>query len=246
MTKEELDSNLGTIAKIGSFDFKENNEAKDGVDIIGQFGVGFYSAFMVAEKVTVISKSIGSEEAYKWESEGADGYTITSCTKEKTGTEIIMKIKQNTEGEDYDEYLDVYNIKSLVKKYSNFIKYPIKMMVKKRKHKEGTENEYEEYMEDETLNSMVPIWRKNKSELTQEDYENFYMEKHFGYEKPLRYTHVSVEGLTSYNSILYIPAKVPFDFYTKDLKKDLSFIKRVLIMNKCGDLLLIISDLCRV
>ncbi|WP_019229472.1 molecular chaperone HtpG [Sedimentibacter sp. B4] len=238
MTKEELDSNLGTIAKSGSFDFKENNEAKDGVDIIGQFGVGFYSAFMVAEKVTVISKAIGSEEAYKWESEGADGYTITSCTKEKTGTEIIMKIKENTEGEDYDEYLDVYNIKSLVKKYSNFIKYPIKMMVKKRKHKEGTENEYEEYMEDETLNSMVPIWRKNKSELTQEDYENFYMEKHFGYEKPLRYTHVSVEGLTSYNSILYIPAKVPFDFYTKEFEKGLELYSNgVLIMNKCGDLL---------
>ncbi|WP_312832091.1 molecular chaperone HtpG [Sedimentibacter saalensis] len=238
MTKEELDSNLGTIAKSGSFDFKENNEAKDGVDIIGQFGVGFYSAFMVAEKVTVISKAIGSEEAYKWESEGADGYTITSCTKEKTGTEIIMKIKQNTEGEDYDEYLDVYNIKSLVKKYSNFIKYPIKMMVKKRKHKEGTENEYEEYMEDETLNSMVPIWRKNKSELTQEDYENFYMEKHFGYEKPLRYTHVSVEGLTSYNSILYIPSKVPFDFYTKEFEKGLELYSNgVLIMNKCGDLL---------
>jgi molecular chaperone HtpG len=238
MTKEELDSNLGTIAKSGSFDFKENNEAKDGVDIIGQFGVGFYSAFMVAEKVTVISKASGSEEAYKWESEGADGYTITNCTKETTGTEIIMKIKENTEGEDYDEYLDVYNIKSLVKKYSNFIKYPIKMMVKKRKHKEGTENEFEEYMEDETLNSMVPIWRKNKSELTQEDYENFYMEKHFGYEKPLRYTHVSVEGLTSYNSILYIPAKVPFDFYTKEFEKGLELYSNgVLIMNKCGDLL---------
>jgi molecular chaperone HtpG len=238
MTREELDSNLGTIAKSGSFDFKENNEAKEGVDIIGQFGVGFYSAFMVAEKVTVISKASGSEEAYKWESEGADGYTITSCTKETTGTEIIMKIKQNTEGEDYDEYLDVYNIKSLVKKYSNFIKYPIKMLVSKRKHKEGTENEFEEYMEDETLNSMVPIWRKNKSELTQEDYENFYMEKHFGYEKPLRYTHVSVEGLTSYNSILYIPAKVPFDFYTKEFEKGLELYSNgVLIMNKCGDLL---------
>lgn len=238
MTKEELDSNLGTIAKSGSFDFKENNEAKDGIDIIGQFGVGFYSAFMVAEKVIVISKASGSDEAYKWESEGADGYTISSCTKETPGTEIIMKIKQNTEGEDYDEYLDVYNIKSLVKKYSNFIKYPIKMMVKKRKHKEGTKNEYEDYTEDETLNSMVPIWRKNKSELTQEDYENFYMEKHFGYEKPLRYAHVSVEGLTSYNSILYFPAKVPFDFYTKEFEKGLELYSNgVLIMNKCGDLL---------
>ena len=149
-----------------------------------------------------------------------------------------MKIKKNTEGEDYDEYLYVYNIKSLVKKYSNFIKYPIKMMVKKRKHKEGTENEYDEFLEDETLNSMVPIWRKNKSELSSEDYENFYMEKHFGYEKPLKYTHVSVEGLTSYNSILYIPAKVPFDFYTKEFEKGLELYSNgVLIMNKCPDLL---------
>ena len=238
MTKEELDSNLGTIAKSGSFDFKESNEAKDGVDIIGQFGVGFYSAFMVSEKVTVISKVSGSQEAYKWESTGADGYTVTPCEKEAAGTEIIMKIKANTEGEDYDEYLDVYNLKSLVKKYSNFIKYPIKMMVKKRKHKEGTENEDDEYFEDEILNSMVPIWRKNKSELKPEDYENFYMEKHFAYEKPLKYTHVSVEGLTSYNSILYIPAKAPFDFYTKEFEKGLELYSNgVLIMNKCPDLL---------
>ncbi len=238
MTKEELDSNLGTIAKSGSFDFKENNEAKDGVDIIGQFGVGFYSAFMVSEKVTVTSKAIGASEAYKWESTGAEGYSITSCEKENPGTEIVMKIKANTEGEDYDEYLDVYNLKSLVKKYSNFIKYPIKMMVKKKNLKEGTENEYDEYFEDEILNSMVPIWRKNKSELTQEDYENFYKEKHFGFDKPLKYTHVSVEGVTSYNSILYIPAKAPFDFYTKEFEKGLELYSNgVLIMNKCSDLL---------
>ncbi|MGB4438163.1 MAG: molecular chaperone HtpG [Sedimentibacter sp.] len=238
MTKDELDSNLGTIAKSGSFDFKENNEAKDGVDIIGQFGVGFYSAFMVSEKVTVISKASGSDEAFKWESTGADGYTVVPCEKENAGTEIIMKIKENTEGEDYDEYIDVYNLKSLVKKYSNFIKYPIKMMVKKRKLKEGTENEYEEYFEDETLNSMVPIWRKNKSELQPEDYQNFYKEKHYGYENPLKYTHVSVEGLTSYNAILYIPAKAPFDFYTKEFEKGLELYSNgVLIMNKCPDLL---------
>ncbi len=238
MSKEDLDTNLGVIAKSGSFDFKEQNDAKEGVDIIGQFGVGFYSAFMVAEKVTVISKKIGSDEAFKWESEGVDGYSITPCEKDSIGTDIIIKIKENSEDEDYDEYLDVYNIKSLVKKYSDFIKYPIKMMIKKRKLKEGTENDYEEYFEDETLNSMVPIWRKNKSELKEEDYENFYREKHFGFEKPLKYTHVSVEGLVSYNAILYIPQRAPFDFYTKEFEKGLELYSNgVLIMNKCGDLL---------
>ncbi|MGD9568048.1 MAG: molecular chaperone HtpG [Sedimentibacter sp.] len=238
MTKEELDSNLGTIAKSGSFDFKSNNEAKDGIEIIGQFGVGFYSAFMVAEKVTVISKSLGSEVAFKWESTGADGYTINPCEKDEVGTEIIINVKQNSEDENFDEFLDPYNIKNLVKKYSNFIKYPIKMMMKKRRKKDGTENDYEDYFEDEILNSMVPIWRKNKSELQPSDYENFYMEKHFGYEKPLKYTHVSVEGITSYNAILYIPSKTPFDFYTKDFEKGLELYSNgVLIMNKCSDLL---------
>ena len=237
MSEEELDLNLGTIAKSGSFEFKENNQAKDGVDIIGQFGVGFYSAFMVAEKVTVISKAFGTDEAYKWESTGADGYTISPCEKDSVGTDIILKIKES-EDEEYDEFLDLYNIKSLVKKYSDFIKYPIKMMVKKKKLKEGTENEYEEYFEDEVLNSMVPIWRKNKSELKEEDYENFYKEKHFGFEKPLKYTHVSVEGITSYNAILYIPARAPFDFYTKEFEKGLELYSNgVLIMKKCGDLL---------
>lgn len=238
MTKEELDSNLGTIAKSGSFDFKANNEAKDGIDIIGQFGVGFYSAFMVAEKVTVITKALGSEEAFKWESYGADGYTITPCEKDTVGTDIMLKIKKSTDDEDYDEFLDLYSIKNLVKKYSNFIKYPIKMMMKKRRKKEETENEYEDYFEDEILNSMVPIWRKNKSELEPSDYENFYTEKHFGFDKPLKYTHVSVEGITSYNAILYIPARTPFDFYTKEFEKGLELYSNgVLIMNKCGDLL---------
>lgn len=238
MSKDDLDSNLGTIAKSGSFDFKENNEIKDGVDIIGQFGVGFYSAFMVAEKVTVISKKLGSEEAYKWESKGADGYTITPCEKDTVGTDIIIKIKESTDEEDYDEFLDPYNLKSLVKKYSDFIKYPIKMMMKRKRLKEGSDNEYEDYFEDETLNSMVPIWRKNKSELKDEDYENFYMEKHFGYEKPLKYTHVKAEGLVSYNAILYIPQRTPFDFYTKEFEKGLELYSNgVLIMKKCGDLL---------
>ncbi len=238
MSKDELDSNLGIIAKSGSFDFKEDIEIKESVDIIGQFGVGFYSAFMVSDKVTVISKKADRDEAFKWESTGADGYTITPCSKETAGTDIIMKIKPSTEDEDYDEFLDSYNIKSLVKKYSDFIKYPVKMMIKKRKLKDGSKNEYEEYFEDEILNSMVPIWRKNKSELKEEDYENFYMEKHFGYEKPLKHTHVSVEGVISYNAILYIPARAPFDFYTKEFEKGLELYSNgVMIMKKCGELL---------
>ena len=231
-------SDTGIGMSKDELDFKENNEIKEDVDIIGQFGVGFYSAFMVSEKVTVISKKAGSEEAFKWESTGADGYTITPCEKDKIGTDIIMKLKPSTDDEDYDEFLDAYNIKSLVKKYSDFIKYPIKMMMKKRKLKEGTKNEYEEYFEDEILNSMVPIWRKNKSELKDEDYENFYMEKHFGYEKPLKYTHISVEGIVSYNAILYIPARAPFDFYTKEFEKGLELYSNgVMIMKKCGELL---------
>lgn len=238
MTKDELESNLGTIAKSGSLEFKENNEAKDGIDIIGQFGVGFYSAFMVAEEVTVLSKALNSDTAFKWQSNGADGYTIEPCEKDEIGTEITLKIKGNTEDENYDEYLDVYNIKSLVKKYSDFIKYPIKMNVTKKKLKEGSDKDYEEYIEDETLNSMVPIWRRNKTELTQEDYENFYTDKHFGYEKPLKYIHASVEGLASYNAIMYIPAKAQYDYYTKEFEKGLELYSNgVLIMNKCSDLL---------
>ncbi len=238
MTKDELESNLGTIAKSGSLDFKENNEAKDGIDIIGQFGVGFYSAFMVAEEVTVLSKALNSDTAFKWQSNGADGYTIEPCEKDEIGTEITLKIKGNTEDENYDEYLDVYNIKSLVKKYSDFIKYPIKMNVTKKKLKEGSDKDYEEYIEDETLNSMVPIWRRNKTELTHEDYENFYTDKHFGYEKPLKYIHASVEGLASYNAIMYIPAKAQYDYYTKEFEKGLELYSNgVLIMNKCSDLL---------
>ena len=238
MTKDELESNLGTIAKSGSLDFKENNEAKDGIDIIGQFGVGFYSAFMIAEEVTVLSKALNSDTAFKWQSNSADGYTIEPCEKDEVGTEIILKIKSNTDDENYDEYLDTYNIKSLVKKYSDFIKYPIKMNVTKKKLKEGSDKDYEEYVEDETLNSMVPIWRRNKKELTQEDYENFYMDKHFGYEKPLKYIHASVEGLASYNAIMYIPAKAQYDYYTKEFEKGLELYSNgVLIMNKCSDLL---------
>lgn len=238
MTSEELENNLGTIAKSGSFVFKNEMEAKEGVDIIGQFGVGFYSAFMVSDSITVKSRSLDSNEAYKWESKGVEGYEIEKCDKDEVGTEIVLKIKENTEDEKYDEFLEEYNIQSLVKKYSDFIKYPIKMMVKKSKLKEGSENEYEDYFEDDTLNSMIPIWRKSKNEVTNEDYERFYMDKHFGYEKPLKSIISTVEGAVSYTTLLFIPARAPYDFYTKDFEKGLELYSNgVLIMEKCADLL---------
>ena len=238
MTKEELENNLGTIAKSGSLAFKKENEIKDGYDIIGQFGVGFYSAFMVADEVSVISRALGSEEAYKWESKGADGYTITPCEKDSVGTEITLKIKENTEDENYDEYLEEYRLKSIIKKYSDFIRYPIKMDVTERKLKEGSENEYEDVAAEQTINSMVPIWRKNKKDLTTEDYEQFYAEKHYGFDKPLKHIHISVDGAVRYNAILYIPEKIPFDYYTQEFEKGLELYSNgVLIMNKCADLL---------
>lgn len=238
MTKEELDDNLGVIAKSGSLQFKKDNEAKDGHDIIGQFGVGFYSSFLVADEVTVISKSSDSNEAYMWESKGVEGYTINPCEKDSIGTEIILKLKENTEDENYDEYLDEYKLKALIKKYSDFIRYPIKMDITKSELKEGTENEYDEHIEEEVLNSMVPIWRKNKRELTKEDYENFYNEKHYGFDKPLSHVHISVDGAVSYNAVLYIPEKTPYDFYTKEYEKGLElYSSGVMIMDKCSDLL---------
>ncbi|KON88510.1 chaperone protein HtpG [Sporosarcina globispora] len=238
MTKEELESNLGVIAKSGSLAFKKENEIKDGHDIIGQFGVGFYAAFMVADIVTVISKAQGSDQAYKWESRGADGYTITPCEKDTVGTDIILKIKENTEDESFDEFLEEYRLKSTIKKYSDFIRYPIKMDVKTRKPKEDAENEHEEIIEEQTINSMVPIWRKNKSELTDEDYEKFYQEKHYGFDKPLKHIHISVDGSIRYNAILYIPENIPFDYYSKEYEKGLELYSNgVLIMNKCADLL---------
>lgn len=238
MSKEDLEDNLGTIAKSGSFDFKSVNELKDGHDIIGQFGVGFYSAFMVADKVTVISKEFGSDEAYKWESEGAEGFTIDEVNKDSIGTDIILKLKENTDHENYDEYLDEYRIRAIVEKYSNFIRYPIKMDVTKHQLKEGSEDEYEEVVEEEVLNSMVPIWRKNKSELSDEDYEKFYSEKHFGFDKPLSHIHLNIDGLIRYKALLYIPKEVPFDFYTAEYEKGLElYSSGVLIMNKCAELL---------
>ncbi|MGL4741001.1 MAG: molecular chaperone HtpG, partial [Sarcina sp.] len=238
MTEDELNENLGIIAKSGSLQFKKENNIEDDVDIIGQFGVGFYSAFLVAKKVTVITKAFGNSKAYKWVSDGIDGYTIEETNKDDFGTEIILELKENDEDEKYEDYLEEYRLKGLVKKYSDFIRYPIKFDETKSKLKEGSENEYEEYTEEVTLNSMVPLWRKNKNELTQEDYKNFYTEKRFGFDEPLRHMHISVDGMISYNSILFIPSTVPFNYYTKDYKKGLELYSNgVLIMEKCEDLL---------
>lgn len=252
MTKDDLESNLGTIAKSGSLAFKNENESKEEIDIIGQFGVGFYSAFMVSEHVTVITKAYGQEQAYQWESDGADGYTITECEKDGIGTDIILTIKENTDDEKYDEFLEEYRIKGLIKRYSDYIRYPIKMDVEKHRVKETIEEEkkeegkeeefkqpeYETYVEEDTLNSMVPIWRKSKSELTEEDYNNFYKEKFYDFVDPARVIHTNVEGVTTYNALLYIPAKTPFNYYTKEYEKGLQlYSSGVLIMDKCPDLL---------
>ncbi|EOU1740878.1 molecular chaperone HtpG [Clostridium perfringens] len=238
MTEKELDENLGVIAKSGSLQFKKENEIKDGFDIIGQFGVGFYSGFLVADKITVITKAFGVDKAYKWESDGVDGYTISEAEKDSFGTDIILHLKENDEDENYDEFLEEYKLKSLIKKYSDFIRYPIKLDVTKSRVKEGTENEHEEYVEEETVNSMVPLWRRNKNELTDDDYNNFYVEKRFGFDKPLRHMHISVDGMISYNSILYIPENIPYDYYTKEYEKGLELYSNgVLIMEKCSELL---------
>lgn len=238
MTQEELESSLGTIARSGSLAFKNENETKDGHTIIGQFGVGFYAAFMVADVVTVISKALGSDEAYKWESTGADGYTIEPCDKETVGTQIILKIKENTEDETYDEYLEEYRLKEIIKKYSDFIRYPIKMDITEKRPKEGSDNELEDYTEEQVINSMVPIWKKNKNELTSEDYEQFYSEKRYGFDKPLTHLHINVDGTIRYNAVLFIPENSPFDYYSKEFEKGLELYSNgVLIMNKCADLL---------
>lgn len=238
MSQEDLENNLGIIAKSGSLAFKNENEAKDGHNIIGQFGVGFYSAFMVADTVTVVTKPLGSDEAYKWESTGADGYTITPCQKDSVGTEITLHIKENSEDEQYDDYLNEYTLRTIIKKYSDFIRYPIKMDVTSQRPKEDNAEEFESFTEEQTINSMVPIWRKNKNELTDEDYKSFYFEKRYGFDEPLKHIHISADGAVVYNAILYIPEKTPFDYYTKEYEKGLELYSNgVLIMNKCGDLL---------
>ena len=219
MTREELDSNLGVIARSGSDQFKKDHETAEDYQIIGQFGVGFYSAFMVADRVTVNSRAFGQEEAYQWESSGIDGYTITKSEKESHGTDITLHLRESSDEEDMDRYLKDYEIRSLIKKYSDFIRYPIRMG-------------------EDTINSMVPLWRKNKSELTREDYDNFYEENHFGFGKPLKHIHVSVDGAVSYNAILYIPSRVPYDYYTKEFQKGLElYSSGVMIMKRCPDLL---------
>ena len=241
MTREEMEENLGTICKSGSLSFKQAMEKSDDVDIIGQFGVGFYSAFMVASSVTVISKKAGQDEAFKWVSDGADGYTIEPCERELPGTDVIMTLKPDTEDEKYSEYLDEYEIRSLVKKYSDYIRYPIVMEVEKSRKKEDSPEdkpEYETYTELETLNSMVPIWQRSKKDVTDEEYETFYREKFFDYNKPLRIIHTSAEGSVSFKALLYIPSKAPYDFYTKDFKRGLQlYSSGVMIMENCEDLL---------
>ena len=253
MSREEMEENLGTIAKSGSLGFKQAMEKNEDIDIIGQFGVGFYSAFMVASSVTVISKKYGEDKAWKWVSDGADGYTIEETTKDAPGTDVIMTLKADTDEDKYSEYLEEYEIRSLIRKYSDYIRYPIKMLVTKSRPVEEPEEEavevegeekeykapkYEEYTELETLNSMVPIWQRAKKDVTDEEYEAFYREKFFDYNKPLRVIHSSAEGSVSFKALLYIPSKAPYDFYTKDFKRGLQlYSSGVMIMENCEDLL---------
>ena len=237
MNREELENNLGTIAESGSSLFKENN-INENIDIIGQFGVGFYSAFMVAKKIKVESRSVDSDKAYKWTSEGADGYTIKECKKKDIGTKITLKLKDDDDEEKYSDYLDSYKIQGIIKKYSDYIRYPIIMKVEKSRLKKGSDKEYETYMEEETINSMIPIWKKNKSELKEDDYNSFYTNKFFDYDKPLKTIHTKVEGQCSYNALLYLPSHLPMDFYTKEFEKGLALYSNgVLIMDKCSELL---------
>lgn len=239
MTEEELDKNLGTIAKSGSLQFTNENETGEhDVDIIGQFGVGFYAAFMVADRVEVVSRAYGSEKAFKWQSAGADGYTVTEAEKDTVGTEITLHIKENTEEADYDRFLDSYTISSLIKKYSDYIRFPICMDMERSRLKEGSDSEYETYTENVTVNSMVPLWKKNKNEITGEEYEKFYQEKFFAYDKPLRVIHQKAEGTTSYQALLYIPEKADYNYYSKNFEKGLAlYSSGVKIMDKCADLL---------
>ena len=238
MNEDELESNLGTIAKSGSLQFKEENKNQKDVDIIGQFGVGFYSAFMVAKKVEVISKKYNEEEAYMWTAEGVDGYTLEKVNKDDAGTVIKLYLKDDTEDVKYSQYLEEYQIRSLIKKYSDYLRYPIKMNVENRKLKEGSKDEYETVTELTTLNSMVPLWKKDKKDITEEEYHNFYTSKFMDYESPLKVIHSNVEGLYSYKSLLFIPSKAPFDYYYKEYKKGLElYTSGVLIMEKCEDLI---------
>ena len=238
MTEEELEKNLGTIAQSGSLKFKENLSKEDKIDIIGQFGVGFYSAFMVSDKIEVETKSIDSKEAYRWTSSGVEGYQIDTCEKEKNGTKITLHIKEDTDDDTYSQYLEEYELRELIKKYSDYIRYPIKMKVTKQVLKDKEKNEYEEKEEIETINSMIPLWKRNKKDVTEEDYNHFYMDKFNDFDKPLKVISTSVEGLCSYKGLLFIPSHAPYDYYTKEYEKGLSlYASGVLIMEKCSDLL---------
>ncbi len=241
MSKDDLENNLGTIAKSGSLTFKKENEEgnNDDIDIIGQFGVGFYSAFMVSSCVKVISREYGSQEAWCWESHGIEGYTIEPCEKDSYGTDIILTVKENTDDDNYDEFLQPYRLRELVKKYSDYIRYPIRMEVEKSRPKEGGEDgETETYTETETLNSMIPLWKKKKSEITQEDYNNFYKDKFYDYQPPAKVIHTSTEGSMTYNALLFIPSRPPYDYYTREFEKGLQlYASGVMIMEKCADLL---------
>ncbi len=238
MTEKELETNLGTIAQSGSLLFKQEKEKRDDISIIGQFGVGFYSAFMVADTITVKSKAVDSDTAYCWTSSGADGYTIEPCEKAERGTEIILQLKEDTEDETYRKYLETYELEELIKKYSDYIHYPIKMDVEHKHLKEGTENEYETHVETEVINSQVPIWKKDKKKVTDEEYKRFYTDKFHDFEEPVKWIHTKVEGQYSYTTLLYIPAHAPYDYYTKEYKKGLQLYSNgVLIMDKCEDLL---------
>ena len=238
MTEQELENNLGTIAQSGSLAFKEANEKKDDISIIGQFGVGFYSAFMVSDKVTVESKSVDEEQAHKWESTGAEGYTIEPSDKQDIGTTITLHIKEDNDDEKYSNYLENYKIQELIRKYSDYIRYPIKMDVERKEKKEGTENEFETKVETETMNSMVPIWKREKSKVTKEEYNNFYTEKFSDFMPPLKVIHSSVEGQFTYTALLYIPSHLPYDYYSQAYEKGLQLYSNgVLIMNKCSELL---------
>lgn len=247
MTQEELEENLGIIANSGSLEFKSEHEAQEDIDIIGQFGVGFYSAFMVSKDIKVRTKADGSDMAYEWESEGAEGYTIEACDKDEVGTEIILTLMDDTDDEKYSQYLEEYRLRELIKRYSDYIRYPIKMEVEKstlveaseeEKAKEDYEPQYDTYLEEETLNSMVPLWKKNKSEVTDEDYNNFYKEKYYDYTDPAKVIATHVEGVCTYDALLFIPSNVPYNYFSKEFKKGLQlYSSGVLIMDKCEDLL---------
>lgn len=238
MTEEELENNLGTIAQSGSLSFKETMTKQDKIDIIGQFGVGFYSAFMVSDAIEVITKSVDSDKGYKWVSTGAEGYTIEECDKKEMGTKISLHIKEDTEDDNYSEYLEEYKLKELVKKYSDYIHYPIKMEVTNHILKDEEKQEYEDKKEIETINSMIPLWKKNKKDIAEEEYNNFYMDKFNDFDKPLKTIQTAVEGICSYKGLLFIPSHAPYDYYTKDYEKGLSlYASGVLIMEKCPELL---------